>query len=133
MTSYKAGDLAIEHNVDIHPALFAVEPLPAQCLQAFQSHSVLVKDVESVIKGFSSNNAPSYDKVSASVGRLRNSSQYENVYITQDYAKAIQMERKVSGPQERYECKGGRNLVVNNNVYNVDNIADNLVQTKCKF
>ena len=28
-------------------------------------------------------------------GRLRNSSQYENVYITQDYAKGIQMERKV--------------------------------------
>ena len=28
-------------------------------------------------------------------GSLRNSSQYENVYITQDYAKGIQMERKV--------------------------------------
>ena len=95
VTAYKAGDLAIEHNVDIHPALFAVELLPTQCLEAFQFHSVLVKDVESVIKGFFSNKAPSYDKVSASVGRLRNSSQYENVYITEDYAKAIQMERKV--------------------------------------
>ena len=28
-------------------------------------------------------------------GRLRNSSQYENANVTQDYAKAIQMERKV--------------------------------------
>ena len=54
------------------------------------------------------------DRVLKGKGRLRNSSEYENVYITQDYAKAIQIGEKsfnqgyVSGPQERYECKGGR-------------------------
>ena len=54
------------------------------------------------------------DRVLKAKGRLRNSSEYENVYITQDYAKAIQIGEKsfnqgyVSGPQERYECKGGR-------------------------
>ena len=66
-------------------------------------------------------------------GRLRNSSRYENVYITQDYAKAIQMERKVLVKSMFLARKNGmiakvvdRNLMVNNNVYNVDNIPDNL-------
>ena len=69
-------------------------------------------------------------------GRLRNSSQYENVYITQDYAKAIQMERKVLIKAMFLARKKGmnarvvdRNLVVNNNIYNVDNIPDNLKET----
>ena len=44
-----------------------MKPLPAQCLEAFQFHSVLVKDVERGIKGFSSNKAPGYDRVSANV------------------------------------------------------------------
>ena len=44
-----------------------MKPLPAQCLDALQFHSVLVKDVERVIKGFSSNKAPGYDRVSANV------------------------------------------------------------------
>ena len=35
------------------------------------------------------------DSVLKAKGRLRNSSEYKNVYITQDYAKAIRMERKV--------------------------------------
>ena len=55
VTAQKACDLAIEHNFDIHPASSAVEPLPDQCSEAFQFHSVLDKDVERVIKGFSSN------------------------------------------------------------------------------
>ena len=57
--------------------------------------------------------------------RLRISSQYENVYITQDYAKAIQMERNVLIKAMSLARKKGmnarvvdRNLVVNNNVYN---------------
>ena len=57
--------------------------------------------------------------------RLRISSQYENVYITQDYAKAIQMERNVLIKAMFLARKKGmnarvvdRNLVVNNNVYN---------------
>ena len=69
-------------------------------------------------------------------GRLRNSSQYENVYITQDYAKGIQMERKVLIKAMFLARKKGmkakvvdRNLVVNNNVYNVDNIPDNLKES----
>ena len=53
------------------------------------------------------------DLVLKAKGRLRNSSQYENVYITQDYAKRERKEKSfnqgyVSGPQERYEGKGGR-------------------------
>ena len=73
------------------------------------------------------------DMVLKAKGRLRNSSRYENVYITQDYAKAIQMERKVLVKSMFLARKNGmnakvvdRNSVVNNNVYNVDNIPDNL-------
>ena len=69
-------------------------------------------------------------------GRLRNSSQYENVYITQDYAKGIQMERKFLIKAMFLARKKGmnwkvvdRNFVVNNNVYNVDNIPDNLKES----
>ena len=58
VTAQKACDLAIEHNFDIHPASSAVEPLPDQCSEAFQFHSVLDKDVERVIKCFSSIKAP---------------------------------------------------------------------------
>ena len=57
--------------------------------------------------------------------RLRISSQFENVYITQDCAKAIQMERNVLIKAMFLARKKGmnarvvdRNLVVNNNVYN---------------
>ena len=69
-------------------------------------------------------------------GRLRNSSQYEKVYITQDYAKAIQMERNVLIKAMFLACKKGmnarevdRNLMVNSNVYNIDNILDNLKES----
>ena len=77
------------------------------------------------------------DMVLKAKGRLRNSSQYENVYITQDYAKAIQMERKVLIKAMFLAHKKGmnaklvdRNLVVNNSVYNVDNIPDNLKESR---
>ena len=66
---------------------------------------------------------------------LHNSSQYENVYITEDCAKVIQMERKVLIKTMFLACKKGmnakmvdRNLVVSN-VYNVGNIPDNLKET----
>ena len=69
-------------------------------------------------------------------GRLRYSSQYENVYITQDHAKAIQMDRKVFIKAMFLARKKGmnarvvdRNLVIKNNVYNVDNIPDNLKES----
>ena len=68
--------------------------------------------------------------------RVRNSSQFENVYITQGNAKAIQMERKVLikamflAHQKGMNARvADRNLVVNNNVYNVDNIPDNLKES----
>ena len=68
--------------------------------------------------------------------RLRNSSQYDNVYITQDYAKAIQLERNVLIKAMFLARKKGvnakvvdRNLVVNNNVYNVDNIPENIKES----
>ena len=76
------------------------------------------------------------DMVLKAKGRLRNSSQYENVYIIQDYAKAIQMERNVLIKVMFLARKKGmkakvvdRNLVVNNNFYNVDNIPDNLKES----
>ena len=74
------------------------------------------------------------DMVLKAKGRLRNSSRFKDAYITQDYAKAIQMERRVLIKAMFLARKKGmnakvvdRNLVVNNNVYNVDNIPDNLV------
>ena len=71
VTAQKALDLAIEHNFDIHPtispAVSAVEPSLDQCTGAFQFHMVLDKDVERVIKSFSLNKAPGYDRVSARV------------------------------------------------------------------
>ena len=60
MTAQKARDLAIEHNFDIHPVVSAVEPSPDQCSEAFQFNTVLDKDVEDVIKGFSSKKPPGY-------------------------------------------------------------------------
>ena len=76
------------------------------------------------------------DMVLKEKGSLRNSSQYENVYITKDYAKAILMEGKVLIKAMFLARKKGmnarvvhRNLVVNNNVYNVDNIPDNLKES----
>ena len=67
MTAQKARDLPIENNFDGQPALSAVEPSPDQCSEAFQFHTVLDRDVESVMKGFSLNKAPGYDRVSARV------------------------------------------------------------------
>ena len=76
------------------------------------------------------------DMVLKGKARVRNSSQFENVYITQGNAKAIQMERKVLIKAMFLAHQKGmnarvvdRNLVVNNNVYNVDNIPDNLKES----
>ena len=73
------------------------------------------------------------DMVFKAKRRLRNSTRYKDCYIAQDYAKAIQMERKVlikamfvARGKGMNAKVGDRNLVVNNNVYNVDNIPDNL-------
>ena len=56
--------------------------------------------------------------------------------LRRDYAKAIQMERKVLIKAMFLARKKAmnarvvdRNLVVNNNVYNVDNIPDNLKES----
>ena len=71
VTAQRALDLAIEHNFDIHPtispAVSAVEPSLDQCTEAFQYHMMLDKDVERVIKSFSLNKAPGYDRVSVRV------------------------------------------------------------------
>ena len=76
------------------------------------------------------------DMVLKAKGRLRNSSQYESANTNQDYAKAIQMERKVLfkamflAPKKGMNAKVvDRNLVVNNNVYNVHNIPHNLKES----
>ena len=73
------------------------------------------------------------DTVLKAKRRLRDSTKYKNSYITQDYARAIQMERKVLIKAMFVAREKGmkakvvdRNLVINNNVYNVDNIPHDL-------
>ena len=65
VTAQKASDLATEHNFDINP--ITTVPIPDECPEIFQFHAVSDKDVESVIRGFASNKAPGYDKVSVRV------------------------------------------------------------------
>ena len=65
VSAQKASDLATEHNFDINP--ITAVPTPDECPEIFQFHAVSDKDVESVIRGFASNKAPGYDKVSVRV------------------------------------------------------------------
>lgn len=65
--------------------------------------------------------------------KLKNSEKYKDVYITNDYARAIQMERKIlikamfKAKERGLKAKVvNRNLIVENTVYNVDNIPSNL-------
>ena len=64
---------------------------------------------------------------------MRHSTDYPNAYITKDYAKAIQLERKVLIKAMFIARKKGmsakevnRNLVINDNVYHVGNVPDEL-------
>ena len=73
------------------------------------------------------------DRVFKAKGRLRHSTDYPNAYITKDYAKAIQLERKELIKAMFIARKKGmsakvvdRNLVINDNVYHVGNIPDEL-------
>ena len=65
VSAQKASDLATEHNFDINP--ITAVPTPDECPEILQFHAVSDKDVESVIRGFASNKAPGYDKVSVRV------------------------------------------------------------------
>ena len=64
VTAQKASNLATEHNFDINPTTACTVPTPDECPEIFQFHAVSDKDVESVIRGFATNKAPGYDKVS---------------------------------------------------------------------
>ena len=55
----------VQINFDINPT--TTVPAPDECPEIFQFHAVSDKDVESVIRGFASNKAPGYDKVSVRV------------------------------------------------------------------
>ena len=73
------------------------------------------------------------DKVMSKKNKLKNSEKYKDVYITNDYARAIQMERKIlikamfKAKERGLKAKVvNRNLIVENTVYNVDNIPSNL-------
>ncbi|CAH3122327.1 unnamed protein product, partial [Porites lobata] len=73
------------------------------------------------------------DRVLESKGRLRHSTDYPNAYISKDYAKAIQLERKKLIKAMFIARKKGMsakvvdtNLVINVNVYHVGNIPDEL-------
>ena len=63
----KANDLVREHNFHIDPTMSTVESMPDEMSDLFQFHFVIEKDVEYVIKGFSSNKAPGHDKITAQV------------------------------------------------------------------
>ena len=72
------------------------------------------------------------DKVMSAKNKLKNS-EYKDVYITNDYARVIQMERKIlikvmfKAKERGLKAKVvNRNLVVENSVYHVDNIPSNL-------
>ena len=69
------------------------------------------------------------DKVMRAKKNLKNSEKYKDVYITNDYARAIQMERKIlikamfKAKERGFKAKVvNRNLIVENSVYHVDNI-----------
>ena len=73
------------------------------------------------------------DLVLKAKGRLRHSTDYPNAFITKDYARAIQLERKELIKAMFIARKKGisvkvvdRNLVINDNVYHVGNIPDEL-------
>ena len=72
------------------------------------------------------------DKVMSAKNKLKNS-EYKDVYITNDYARVIQMERKIlikamfKAKERGLKAKVvNRNLIVENSVYHVDNIPLNL-------
>ena len=67
VTAQKASNLATEHNFDINPTTTCTVPTPDECPEIFQFHAVSDKEVESVIRGFATNKAPGYDKVSVRV------------------------------------------------------------------
>ena len=69
------------------------------------------------------------EKVLKAKNKLKSSENYKDIYITQDYARAIQMERKTlieamfKAKEKGLNAKVvDRNLMVNNAVYHVDNI-----------
>ena len=69
------------------------------------------------------------DKVRFAKNKLKKSKHYEDIYITQDYARAIQMERKTlikamfKAKEKGLNAKVvDRNLMVNNAVFHVGNI-----------
>lgn len=73
------------------------------------------------------------DKVLSVKNRLKKSENYKDVYITQDYARAVQMERKTlikamfKAKEKGLKAKVvNRNLIVDNAVYHVDNIPSHL-------
>ena len=63
----EAYDLACVHNYHINPTMPTILPTPDDCSDLFRFHPVLEKDVEVVIKGFSSNKAPCREKITTHV------------------------------------------------------------------
>ena len=64
---------------------------------------------------------------------MRHSTDYPNEYITKDYAKAIRLERKelikamfIARKKGMSAKEVDRNLVINDNVYHVGNVPDEL-------
>ena len=63
----EAYDLACVHNYHINPAMPTLLRTPDDCPDLFRFHPVLEKDVEGVIKGFSSNKAQGRNKITTRV------------------------------------------------------------------
>ena len=64
--SKRANELVRVHNSHINLTMPTTMPMP-DCSDIFRFHPVMMKDVECVIKSFSSNKAPGHDKISARV------------------------------------------------------------------
>ena len=63
----EAYDLTCVHNYHINPTMPTLLGRPDDCPDLFQFYPVLEKDIEGVIKGFSSNKAPGRDKITSHV------------------------------------------------------------------
>ena len=63
----EAYDLACVHNYHINPAMLTLLRTTDDCPDLFRFHPVLEKDVEGVIKGFSSNKAQGRNKITTRV------------------------------------------------------------------
>lgn len=74
----EAYDLAYVHNYHINPAMPTLLRTTDDCPDLFRFHPVLEKDVEGVIKGFSSNKAQGRNKITTRVFDSHSTNYYKH-------------------------------------------------------